>query len=171
MSSVDGLETSSVDMFEEYIETSGWDFARIAPNAIEFTRVGKWQSYSFALAEKQTAPGMHLTSYFEINVPKKGRKKALRKLYELLNYFASEVPMGLMCHEVLREDGLDIIRWSYQWYFSDQMELDDVRIQYVLDTALAELEEFYPAVQLVLTKKGTVEDAYHNAIPEEYGRA
>ncbi len=171
MSSADAIDATPVDVFEEYIETSGWNFARVASNAIQFSRVGKWSPYSFTLAESHTAPSMLLTSYFEINVPKKGRKKALRKLYELLNCFASEVPMGLLCHEVLREGGQDIIRWSYQWYFSDQMQLDDTRIEYVLDTALAELEEFYPAVQLVLTKDGTVEDAYHNAIPEEYGRA
>ncbi len=191
--------TSTLDLIQEYLEVTGWNFARQSENVITFEYTGDWNAHQFLVAEKPASSTLLIQCQINFTIAdlppveilspsdKKPSKKRQRKiavreearqvnhrvqvillLRELCNMIHADMPLGTF-HFSLPPDQTVLVFWTYR--VNRSVAEDPMVLQDMLNEALAEIDEFYPAFNLVLTGTVTAADAYDTAIPDVYGTA
>ena len=177
-------DLSAIDMVQELVETTGWNFARASEHLLTFDYDGDWGDYTFAVAEYigQTECLIQCSLPFTLSPPdtKKKKKRARAKaavavqkqtigqLLELFNLIHDAASLGQFSYRKKSELAI-MVNWAYRLPVSDMP--DEAVLERVLNEALLEIDEFYPALMLVLSGTVNAEEAYKNAIPEHYGTA
>jgi hypothetical protein len=159
-----------LDLLEEFVESAGWNFSRVAESTLKFERVGVWSSYVFYVVE-QSNGSISLTSCFVFALTKKLSIKQKQKVYQLLNLINGDMGFGTLFLDETLSGDRSAVGWSYRFVPTEYMELEGQVLEDLLDTALLELDLHYQSFQVVTFKDWSVEKAYNSAIPREFGRA
>jgi hypothetical protein len=167
---------SVIDLVQEYLEVTGWNFEREGQNLIKFEFVGSWNIYKFAVAEKPSFGEALIQCQLVFTIPVVAGAgdtaallvrvvASLRHLFDLIH---GDLPRGTFYSLPLAGQQITI-NWVYRLKLGET--IDEQLLEDSLNEALAEIDEFYPAICQVLTGTVSAAEAYKNAIPEVYGCA
>jgi hypothetical protein len=182
-------ELSAIDMVQEFIEETGWNFARVHEHVLTFDYDGAWGEYTFTVAERNRESEclIQCALPFVLSPPvekKKGKKKqkkdpriiessasqkkVIRELLALFNMFHQDASLGQFSYEKKGELAVTVL-WVHRLQMSASP--DELVLQRVLEEALDEIDELYASVSLVLSGVADAAFAYEKAIPEHHGTA
>ena len=167
---------SLIDIVQEFLEVIGWDFYRDTQDHIHFDCVGNWNTYRFVVAAKSAPAEAFICCQLPFVIPKtygQNKKvlsvsKATCLLRELIELNHAELPLGTF-YSTLGVERTITVDWFYRLQINDEIDLQ--LLQDTLNRALDEIDDFYPALALVLTGEVTAQEALDDAIPEVYGTA
>jgi hypothetical protein len=155
-----------IDMVQEFVQETGWNYSRRNESLLCFERWGKWGRYDFAVGLRESGTTIGFFAQFDLTKPNKMVRLPLR-FYELLNHINRFTLLGMYAY--IPENS--IVSWSYGLIMPEQGEVDVVFVEALIEQALSEIDMRYPSFQLILTPNVTVQEAFDNAIPDAYGNA
>lgn len=152
-----------IDIVENIAAHHDWDFDRIGDDQIAMAVEGQWRTYSLTLAWSGYEETLRLVCSFEMDPP----QDKLMKLYELLNQMNDQCWTGGFTYWADHK----LMLYRYGLLLTGGQAASAEQIDAMIQTAVANSERYYPAIQLATWADRTPQQAMQVAIAEAYGRA
>lgn len=162
-----------IDLVQEYLEVSGWNFKRSGENSITFDFVGSWNIYKFTVVENRNLAEALIQCQLLFTIPSTAndngmsmKKRIVSSLHNLFDLIHGDLPRGTF-HSLPISGQKITINWVYRLKLGENV--DEQLLEDTLNEALEEIDQYYPSLRLVLTGTVSAAEAYKDAIPEPYG--
>lgn len=152
-----------IDIVENLASYHDWDFDRIGDDQIAMAVEGQWRTYSLTLAWSDYEENLRMVCSFEMEPP----EDKLPQLYELINQMNDQCWGGAFTYWA--EHRLMLFR--YGLVLAGGQMATAQQVDAMVQSAVANCERYYPAIQLAIWGNRPAEEAMKVAIAEAYGRA
>ena len=157
------LSHNPLDLFEELATENDLVHDRSSESELIVQFTGKWSDYHICAVWQQETGAMYLSCQIDSKVPET-RKRAV---YELLGLVNEKLWLGHF--EYAAEEGL--VNFRHTIPLRGTVGVSVEQIEDLTETALAECERLYPALQMVVWGDTSVREALDTALLETVGEA
>lgn len=152
-----------IDIVENLASHHDWDFDRIGDDQIAMAVEGQWRTYSLTLAWSGYDENLRMVCSFEMDPP----ADKLPQLYELINKMNDQCWGGAFTY--WSEQKLMLFRYGLTLVGGQTASPQQIDV--MVQSAVANCERYYPAIQLAIWGERSADEAMNVAIAEAYGRA
>lgn len=156
-------EIHPIDIAEHLAAHHDWEFDRVGDDQIALSVEGQWRTYSLTLAWSGYEECLRLICSFEMEPP----EAKLPQVYELLNAMNDQCWDGAFTY--WPEHKLMLFRYGLM--LTGGQAPSPQQIDAMINSAVAQSERYYPAIQLAVWGERPAAEAMQVAIAEAYGRA
>lgn len=152
-----------LDLLEEFMNAHGWPYERANDSELLVEVEGRWCDYTLCFLWHPEAAALLFTCHFDHKVPF-AKRSAVCELLAAVNE-----TLWLGHFDVAGDENVPIFRHSLP--LRGQSSASVEQLEDLVDTALAECERFYPALQLVVWAGRPVTEAVQLTVMEPAGEA
>ncbi len=150
-----------IDIIEDIIIDSGWDFERDSNNNIHVEVGGKWCDYQLSFGHNEEKSIIYISCVLDIKI----QDNKIQEVYKLLAEINEKLSLGHF--EVWMEDGWPIYRCSIP--LPEDMKFCKIQFEKMSIITLQECERFYPAFQFLAWGEKTANDSLKHLMLETQG--
>lgn len=156
-------ERNPLDLIENVIDRNDWAFDRQGSNELTVGVEGSWCQYHLWFSWRADIRAIHFSCAYDVKMP----DKCYADVYELLARMNERMFVGHF--DTWREEGMVLFRHAL--LLNKRCDLEDEQIHNLVETAMKELEKFYPALQFCIWGGKKPEEALDAAMLETMGEA
>lgn len=157
------LHFNPLDILEEFASAHDWRFDRSGECELISEVKGRWCDYVMCFFWQSDISAVLFSCHVDQKIPWTKR----RDVHELLAAVNETLWLGHF--DVSTEEGLPMYRHTILLRGAPGITVE--QLEDMVDTAMTEWEQFYPAMQLVLWGGRSVDDALKSTVMETVGEA
>lgn len=152
-----------IDLLEELVLANDWAFDRASDSEMVVEIGGRWCDYHLCFVWHEDACAMYFSCHLDVKVPVT-RRKAVAELIAAAN---ERLWLGHL--DLASDDGMVSFRHTLPLRGTGGIAPE--QLEDIVDTAVAESERVYPALQLVVWGGKNVNEALEAALMDTVGEA
>lgn len=154
-----------IDMLENWFSAHGWSHERAGDEEIVAVSQGSWGEYELRGIWREDDRVLQFLAFPDIRVP----TNQFASLYEAVGLINEQLWLGHF--ELWSSNGSLVFRHAALLEVADEVVLTNDQIDVLVDTAVGEMDRFYPVFQFVLWGGKTPAEALEAAMVETHGEA
>jgi len=158
-----GQSINPLDVVEELVTASNWSCNRHSDSELMIEVAGRWCGYHLYFLWRPEVGAMFFSCQVDLRVPATKRADCC----DLLATVNEDLWLGHF--DIVKEDGTPMFRHTIPLRGAPGLSAE--QFEDLIDTALAECERFYPALQLVVWGGRSVTEALQVARMDTIGEA
>ena len=166
---IDGQRAAPIDMLEAWFEAHGWTHERVGDDEIVASAKGSWGVYELRGVWREDDNVLQFMAFPDIKVGEGKGAVALGPVYESIGLINEQLWLGHF--ELWAQGGTILFRHAVLLDNGDEPGLSLEQAETVIETAVDEIDRFYPVFQFVLWGGKSPKDALAAAMVETRGEA
>lgn len=152
-----------LDLLEQLVIANDWTFDRHDESELMVEVEGRWSSYFLHFAWRQEVGAIFFSCHFDLRVP----KHSMTGAREMIAAFNERLWLGHF--DLLAGEGETVFRHTVPLRGTAGASVE--QLEDLVDTAVAECERLYPAIQMLVWGGRSVEEAMGIALLDTVGEA